>query len=81
MSGRKLNVLLGKDPDDTNFMDPGNQHYVCKRIVESAKKILPSDPRLRKAIPPQKVSASRRSRRVELLNPDRKTLDADALKK
>ena len=52
VSGRKLNVLLGKDPDDTNFMDPDNQHYVCKRIMESAKKILPADPRLKKP-PPQ----------------------------
>ena len=82
VSGRKLNVLLGKDPDDINFMDPNNQHYVCRYMVDyCAKNIVPNDPRLRKAKPPQKVSASRRSRRVELLNPERETLDAGSIKK
>ena len=80
MSGRKLNVLLGKDPDDTNFMDPDNQHYVCNPILESARKIQPNDPRLRKAKPPQKVGAIRRSRRVELLNPDREKISEDSVK-
>ena len=53
VSGRKLNVLLGKDPDDTNFMDPNNQHHICRHIVGyCAKHILPNDPRLWKANPP-----------------------------
>ena len=82
VSGRKLNVVLGKDPDDTKGMDPNTQHYVCSYMQSyCAKHILPNDPRLRKAKPPKGVPASRRSRRVELLNPDRETLDAGSLKK
>ena len=80
MSGRKLNVILRKDPDDSNFMDPSNQHYVCRPILDAAKKIQPNDPRLRKAKPPQEVGASRRSRRVELLNPERGKINEDSVK-
>ena len=82
VSGSKLNVLLGQDPDDSNFMDPDNQHFVCARIMSKASEIKPSDPRLRrKAKPPQKAGASRRSRRVELLNPEREILDAGSINK
>ena len=81
VSGRKLNVVLGKDPDDTKCMDPNTHHYVCRYMVDyCAKNVGPNDPRMRKAKPPKGASASRSSRRVELLNPERKTLDADALK-
>ena len=51
VSGRKLNVLLGKDPDDTNFMDPDNQHYVCYAIKHKADAIKGGDSRLKKKVP------------------------------
>ena len=82
VSGRKFNVVLGKDPDDTKYMDPNTDQYVCRYMVDyCAKHVLTNDPRMWKAKPPKGASASRRSRRVELLNPERKTLDADTLKK
>ena len=46
VSGRKLNVLLGQDPDAHNFMDPNNQYFVCYWIKKRANKIQSSDPRL-----------------------------------
>ena len=52
MSGRQLNVLLGQDPDDTNFMDPDNQHFFCYTIKNKADEIHGGDARLRKAKPP-----------------------------
>ena len=51
MSGRKLNVLLGQDPDDTNFMDPDNQHFVCYPIKKKADEIKGGDSRLKKKVP------------------------------
>ena len=75
VSGRKLNILLGQDPDDNLFMDPCNQHYVCAYVKKLAQQILPSDVRLYKKVLPEKNGPIRRSRRVELLDSGRKKLD------
>ena len=80
VSGRKLNVLLGQDPDDTNFMDPNNHHFFYS-VKKRADEIQPGDSRLRKPKPAGNVGATRRSRRVELANPERKKLDEESVKK
>ena len=79
MSGRKLNVLLGYDPGDNNFMDPNNQYFVCYLIKKKAGEIKSSDSRLRKAKPLENVGATRCSRRVELMNLNHKKLDEDSI--
>ena len=53
VSGRKLNILLGQDPDDNLFMNPCNQHYVCAYMKKLAQKITPGDVRLRKKVLPE----------------------------
>ena len=81
VGGRKLNVLLGQDPDDTNFMDPEFQYFVCYAIKHKADQIKGGDSRLKKAKPAGNEGGSRRSRRIEILNPARKKLDEDSVKK
>ena len=81
MSGRKLNVLLGQDPDNTNFMDPDNQHFVCYTIKNKADAIQGDDSRLKMAKPAGNEGGSRRSRRIEIFNPARKKLDEESVKK
>ena len=79
MNGRKLNMLLGQDPDDHNFMDPNHQYVVCYWIQKKADEIKPRDSRLWKLTPAENVGATWCSRRVELLNPERKQLDEGSI--
>ena len=66
VSGRKLNVLLGQDPDNKKFMDPDKQHFVCYWIKKKADAIKGGDGRLKKKAV-KGGDPIRRSRRVEAL--------------
>ena len=70
VSGRRLNVLLNVGADSKDHMNTSKSYFVCRRILRKANLIKAQDTRLkRKCV---FVEPRPKSRRIEILNPNRK---------
>ena len=79
VSGRKLNLLLNVGADSKDHMQPSKSYFVCRPILRKENLIKAQDTRLkRKCV---SVEPRPKSRRLEILNPNRKLFQQSDVEK